>query len=224
MPRTGVWLALALVPALGAGVVAGRLITGQPSDPPQPLYQPEPPPPGEFWPIFVNLPEGPPRVDTGRTDDLGRPITVSCASCHAALTPNPARKSPDEPPMQFHQGLTFDHGGLSCLSCHNPNNYNTLRLADGAAVPYPDVMTMCAQCHAPQARDWEHGAHGGMTGYWDRTRGERIRKSCIDCHDPHAPAFPAMTPTFKPIDRFLGPAHGDGPPGGDGDNDGDGHE
>jgi len=162
-------------------------------------------PAGGAYGVFVSLPDGPPRVHTGEHDAMGRPVTVSCVSCHTSMEPNLARRTAADPPMQFHQGLTYAHGQLSCVSCHNPHDYNTLRLADGAAVPYPEVMTMCSQCHAPQARDWTYGAHGGMTGYWDLSRGARHRKSCIDCHDPHAPAFPSMTPTFKPVDRFLTP-------------------
>lgn len=162
---------------------------------------------GEFiWPTFVNHPSGPPRIETGLMDDLGRSVSVSCTSCHANLEPNPHTRS-SEDLTQFHQGLVFDHGGLSCLSCHNADNYNTLRLADGAAVDYSHVHMMCAQCHAPQARDFARGAHGGATGYWDQTRGPQVRKNCIDCHDPHAPGFPSMMPTFKTRDRFLEPPH-----------------
>jgi hypothetical protein len=64
------------------------------------------------------------------------------------------------------------------------------------------VMDLCGQCHGPQARDYAHGAHGGMTGYWDLSRGPRERNNCIDCHDPHAPAFPKVRPVFAPKDRF----------------------
>jgi hypothetical protein len=161
----------------------------------------------ELWPVHVNAPEGPPRIRTGAVDDFGRPVTVSCTSCHSSLASNASRRSADEPPMQFHQGLKFSHGTLACVSCHNKDDYNALRLADSMSISYPNVMNLCAQCHAPQARDWEHGAHGGMTGHWDLTRGSRIRKNCIDCHDPHSPAFPAMVPTFKPRDRGLNPPH-----------------
>lgn len=209
--KAGIIFGVAL--ALPAGLLAGRMLVAANAPEPQPVGalnlqpQADSQPAGALWPVFVSLPEGPPRIPTGQIDELGRPVTVSCASCHANLAPNAARRSADDPPMQFHQGLVFHHAQMSCVSCHNPQNYNTLRLADATPVAYPDVMTMCAQCHAPQARDWTHGAHGGMTGYWDRTRGPRQRKSCIDCHDPHAPAFPTMTPTFKPRDRFLNPAH-----------------
>lgn len=165
----------------------------------------------DLWPVRVRRPEGPPRVDTGLVDALGQPITVSCGSCHATREPDQAIHS-GEQLREFHQGLVFSHGGLTCLSCHNPNDYNTLRRVDGASIAYSDVMNLCAQCHAPQARDFAAGAHGGMTGYWDRSRGPQERHNCIDCHDPHKPAFPSMLPTFKPRDRFVEPAR----PGGEG--------
>lgn len=211
MSRSRLWILFSLTLVLIAGFTAARLSARAGAPPPNdPLdahhafiaAQPAPAP-RTLWPVSTSVPEGPPRIPTDEFDHLGRPVTVSCASCHANIEPNFERTSAEHPPMQFHQGLIFEHGMLACVSCHNPHDANTLRLADGRAVPYPDVMTMCAQCHAPQARDYEHGAHGGMTGYWDRTRGPRERKSCIDCHDPHAPKFPSMTPTFKPIDRFL---------------------
>jgi hypothetical protein len=97
------------------------------------------------------------------------------------------------------------HGELACYACHNTNDADMLQLADSTAVEYSDVMTLCAQCHGTQARDYKHGAHGGMIGYWDLSRGPRTRNNCIDCHDPHVPEFPTMQPTFKPRDRFLEP-------------------
>lgn len=211
MHRLKPWILLALAAALGVGLGAGRAAmhgrAAPSSAPPNNDAGSETAHNRGIHPVFVSVPDGPPRIPTGDLDEFGRAVTVSCASCHANIDTNPTRASADDPPMRFHQGLTFNHGALSCTSCHNPHDYNTLRLADGAPVPYPRVMTMCGQCHAPQHRDWLHGAHGGMTGYWDLTRGPRHRKSCIDCHDPHAPAFPAMSPTFKPVDRFLAP-HG----------------
>ncbi len=156
----------------------------------------------ELHPIFIRRPAGPPRVGTGVFDASGAEITIACSTCHASREPNFDNASGADLDL-FHQGLTFRHGSITCLSCHDPGNYDALRLADGRRLEYPDVMTLCAQCHGPQARDYEHGIHGGMTGYWDRRKGPRTRNNCIDCHDPHAPQFPRMIPTFKPRDRFL---------------------
>lgn len=153
-------------------------------------------------PVTIRRPAGPPRVDLGMTDASGKPLTAACSTCHATRPANTNNKTPADL-NEFHQNLAFAHGTVSCLSCHNPNDYDSLHLADGSPVAYIDVMTLCAQCHGPQTRDFEHGAHGGMTGYWDLSKGPRVRNNCVDCHAPHTPGFPAMQPTFKPRDRFL---------------------
>jgi hypothetical protein len=159
--------------------------------------------------VHISRPNGPPRVSAGNVDALGQPVTVSCASCHANLQPD-ADRSASLLPTRFHQGLRFQHGELRCHSCHNAPAYSELRRADGRAIDFANVQTLCSQCHSPQAVDYEHGAHGGMNGYWDLTRGPRQRKGCTDCHDPHSPAFPTMAPTFKPYDRFLPRESGEG--------------
>lgn len=156
--------------------------------------------PGPFA-VTIRKPAGPPRVATGQTNLHGKAVTVSCSSCHATTTPNRDIRS-GEQLLKFHQGLHYVHGSQSCLSCHNENDYDTLRLADGTALAYTDVMTLCGQCHGPQLRDYQRGLHGGMNGYWDLNRGSRTRNNCIHCHDPHAPDFPLVQPVFPPRDRL----------------------
>lgn len=148
-----------------------------------------------------------PRVQTGLTDHAGRPATVACGTCHAVRQPNPANRASTDLD-QFHQGLQIAHGGNTCLSCHNPGDYDSLKLADGRKVAFPDAIELCSQCHGPQRRDYDQGAHGGMNGHWDLKRGGRVRNTCIDCHDPHVPKFQAMHPMPPPRDRFqAGAAH-----------------
>lgn len=154
------------------------------------------------FPVEIRKPSGPPRVSTGLSDPHGNDVTVACSTCHMTRQPdhqNKAVRDLDE----FHGGMAFSHGSVSCLSCHNSNDYDSLKLADGSRIEFTDVMTLCAQCHGPQLKDYKHGAHGGMRGYWDLTRGSQIKNNCIDCHNPHSPQFPKMQPTFKPRDRFL---------------------
>ena len=163
------------------------------------------------YPVTIRKPVGTPRTpvhtlgasaENSADNNLG---TVACSTCHATRRPNLAnRRTADLD--EFHQNVTIGHGNLTCLSCHNPDDYDTLHLADGSSVAYSDVMTLCGQCHGRQTRDYQHGAHGGMTGYWDLSRGPRMRLNCVDCHAPHAPRFPSMVPTFKPRDRFLSAA------------------
>ena len=81
----------------------------------------------------------------------------------------------------------------------------------GGRMVHAGISSGCAQCHGPQYRDYRHGAHGGMRGHWDLSRGPRERNHCVACHDPHAPAFGQFEPVPGPRDRFTGAAapHGD---------------
>lgn len=151
----------------------------------------------------IRRPAGPPVIELETADPQGRVGKVSCSTCHSVREPD--FKNTAVELDQFHQNMQFAHGSATCYSCHHPENADALRLADGTTVEYPDVMTLCAQCHGTQARDYQHGTHGGMTGFWDLNRGPRMRNNCIDCHDPHLPKFPSMKPSFKPRDRFLNP-------------------
>jgi formate-dependent nitrite reductase cytochrome c552 subunit len=154
--------------------------------------------------VVINRPAGAPQVATGLTNFQGQPVFASCSSCHTSTKPNLDNRSSADLD-QFHQGLKYNHGNLSCLSCHNSQNYEALRLADTRSVEFSDSMTLCSQCHGPQRRDYDRGLHGGMNGHWDLTRGGRTRNTCINCHDPHAPAFPLVMPGLSPRDRISVP-------------------
>ena len=169
----------------------------QPSDDPVTVY-----------PVMVRTPTGPPRIELAGTDPQGRSGSVACSTCHAVRKPNVENVSAatlDE----FHLGMTFSHGKITCYACHNPDDTDSLRLADGTAVSYVNVMTLCSQCHGSQSTAFAHGAHGGMNGHWDLTRGPQMKNNCIDCHDPHLPNYPKMVVEFKPKDRFNAPPEHD---------------
>jgi hypothetical protein len=158
--------------------------------------------PAEVGIVAIRKPAGPPTIKTDVVDHKGQPVTLACANCHATKPAN-AQAKLGHPLELFHQSLQGAHASLTCISCHNAaDGYATLRLADGKSLPYPEVMTLCAQCHGPQYRDYVHGAHGGMTGHWDRSKGGRVRNNCVDCHDPHAPKYPIVVPARGPNDRF----------------------
>ena len=157
----------------------------------------------------IHTPMAPPAVETGEVDTHGRPILANCTTCHATRPPN-VRTDRGDQLTEFHLGLTMQHGALTCLSCHNSDNYEQLRLADGRPLEFPHVMQLCAQCHGPQYRDYQHGAHGGMNGYWDLSRGPRYRNNCIDCHNPHAPQYPKVRPVLRPKDRFMATSRTEG--------------
>lgn len=151
-------------------------------------------------PVTINPGPPVPTVECGVVNADGTPVTVGCAVCHATRNPDHGNRTSGDL-TDFHQSVLVAHGNVTCLSCHNESDYETLKLADGHSVGYRDVMQLCAQCHGQQMTDYLHGAHGGMTGYWDLSKGPRTRNNCVDCHHPHQPAFPSMQPTFKPFDR-----------------------
>lgn len=141
-------------------------------------------------------------IATGKLDALGRPEIVACVTCHSQRTPQALPTSTAELD-EFHQGLTFVHGGLACASCHVIGDQTSLHRADGTLIAMSDAIQLCRQCHGPQARDYDHGAHGGMNGHWDRSLGAQLKNHCIDCHDVHAPQFQPSKPVLPPLDRGI---------------------
>ncbi len=153
-------------------------------------------------PVVIRKPPVPQGVPTATLDPHGKPVSLQCSACHRVRAAN-ATTAQSTDLDEFHQGLKFAHGQLTCISCHDANdNYSSLRLADGRSLPFTDSMRLCAQCHGTQFRDYQHGSHGGMTGHWDLTRGGRERNHCLHCHDAHAPKYPTFTPVAAPRDRF----------------------
>lgn len=162
------------------------------------------PPPGPSTHVeTVHQPAKLTSVESDQKDALGRPLRVSCESCHSLRETKPMPSRPEEL-KEFHQGLRFQHGELACTSCHLAEQPRTLHLATGEAVAMAEAMTLCAQCHGPQFRDYRAGAHGGMTGHWDLSRGGRTRNHCVSCHDPHAPRYQGAMPVMPPRES---PAH-----------------
>src|SRR5688500_17272869 len=129
--------ALIGVGAIVAGVLAAQARRERVADRPEP-------PGGAAAPkrhsVVIRKPAGPPSVRTGLTDRHGQPITVACQVCHTTRPANAdTRASADLD--EFHQGLKVKHGELACVSCHNPaDGYASLRLADGRALPFSEVM------------------------------------------------------------------------------------
>lgn len=154
------------------------------------------------YPVTIHAPVALESIETGTTDPTGRAIRIRCESCHTLqglVTEPPVQPSDAKGP---HVGLEFAHGTLQCVACHLPNKPSDARLATGESIPMTQAMQLCRQCHGTHARDYDYGAHGGMQGYWDLSRGPRVRNNCVDCHDPHRPKFEQFQPMPPPRDRF----------------------
>lgn len=156
-------------------------------------------------PVEIHTPTTLGVADTPLLDAQGRPIGVACETCHGP-TPDLSWASEPDRPNTFHQAVDLRHGELTCNACHDKDR-TKLHLADGQQLEVKDAMTLCAQCHGVQFRDYSHGSHGGMNGYWDLDRGPRDRNHCVDCHAPHSPAYGQVLPVHPPRDRYLETSH-----------------
>lgn len=125
----------------------------------------------------------PPRVEIGGYQQ-------KCSDCHALFA------SLDVTPgdLRQHGHIALNHGiNDRCYNCHAQEDRNLLVLRDGGRVGFSESQALCAQCHGTLYRDWERGMHGRTTGSWDPESSEHGRLRCVDCHDPHAPAFGPIT-------------------------------
>jgi hypothetical protein len=133
----------------------------------------------------------PPRLHVGGFDR-------TCMDCHRTFPP---REDPPEQLMQ-HKHIVLRHGRHKrCRDCHWDVDRDKLILPDGTVLGLEHVDELCGNCHGPVYRDWRNGAHGRSNGYWDTSRGERVRLECTECHNPHNPHVPAM----EPIEPLPGP-------------------
>ncbi|MBT6489654.1 MAG: hypothetical protein HOK97_07825 [Deltaproteobacteria bacterium] len=157
------------------------------------------------YPTQIHQPAGLGFIASGKYDERGKPVNVPCSTCHAPGK-RTAWTSRDDAPEDFHRDVRLKHSNLSCHACHLSTDGSKLHLADGKVLEIRETMTLCAQCHGVQFRDYKHGSHGGMAGYWDTRRGPKTRNHCVDCHAPHDPAYKSVMPVHPPRDRYLEPA------------------
>lgn len=151
-------------------------------------------------PVTIHQPDTLGVADTELVDVNGTPIGVACQTCHGPDA-DPIVADLDNP-EDFHGEMPIDHGDLSCAACHDDDR-SLLHLADGTTLEMAEAMSLCAQCHGPQTRDYRAGSHGGMTGHWDLRQGDRTRNHCLDCHGAHEPAYQGGMPVHYPADRFF---------------------
>jgi len=127
--------------------------------------------------------------------------TYQCSECHA-LFPSPSETTR---PLTQHRHIRLEHGiNNRCFNCHHRDNRDVFVDYKGDPIPYDQPQLLCAKCHGPVYRDWTNGVHGRTDGYWNTELGEPDRKKCIECHDPHTPAFAPLKPAPGPNTLRLG--------------------
>ena len=122
-----------------------------------------------------------------------------CTDCHGEMEVNYERRELEE----MHDDIALDHGPKDrwCFDCHNPEDRDSLRLANGTLIGFDESYRLCGQCHGTIFRDWREGIHGRREGYWN---GAKSYQLCSNCHNPHAPAFQPIRPLPPPVrPQFL---------------------
>jgi hypothetical protein len=116
-------------------------------------------------------------------------LEMHCSSCHRLFD---SREFVSASRLAQHTEIVHDHiPGNRCFDCHDNESRDRLRLITGELLEFSESERLCAQCHGPLYRDWQRGTHGKRFGSWMEANGERL--SCLQCHDPHSPAFGQMS-------------------------------
>ena len=122
-----------------------------------------------------------------------------CSDCHEDMDVNPERRVLEDEHTEISE--MFNHASEQrwCLDCHNPDNRDVLRLANGDLVSFEESYNLCGQCHGTIFRDWKAGIHGKRTGEWN---GKKLYRLCVHCHNPHSPKFKPIKPLPPPDNPF----------------------
>lgn len=144
-----------------------------------------------------------------RTD--GDVSMLACYSCHDRDEPILLQFDEEGQVISEEHEVDFEllhgrrHQNESCFNCHASDNLERLITRDGRHLLLTESNALCGSCHGTTHRDWEIGIHGRVSGYWNAQLGEKTWQDCTSCHDPHAPAFPTVTPAPGP--HPLRPLH-----------------
>jgi hypothetical protein len=118
-----------------------------------------------------------------------------CSECHADMDVNPERRMLEDEHVEISEMFNHASDQRWCLDCHNPDNRDVLRLANGDLVSFEESYFLCGQCHGTIFRDWKAGIHGKRTGEWN---GKKQYRLCVHCHNPHSPKFKPIKPLPPP--------------------------
>ncbi len=135
--------------------------------------------------------------------------TYRCNDCHAII----AERAPASyRTVVQHTEVKLRHGiNTRCFNCHHATNRDAFAGEGGEEIPWNQPQLLCAKCHGPVYRDWQHGSHGRTNGYWNTSMGTQTRRKCIECHDPHEPPFTHLQPAPPPHTLRMGPQDVAGP-------------
>lgn len=135
-----------------------------------------------------------------------------CMACH--LPEDPIPDVPRPKVLRGHDIL--GEGNEACMVCHDKDNEHLglLNLVDDETlIPKEEPSQLCGICHELRYKAWQAGTHGSLE--WKE--GEpgvpgAMKKTCIDCHDPHQPQIVLLSITKPHPEPAPSPASLPGTP------------
>lgn len=116
-----------------------------------------------------------------------------CSNCHSkSIEQLSLEKKANE--KMAHWDIKIVHGNedvMNCFTCHGKSNLDELISLTNKPIVFDASFKLCSQCHSTQYKDWVGGSHGKRLGGWAPPR---IINSCVNCHNPHKPAFESRWP------------------------------
>ncbi|MFK7825760.1 MAG: hypothetical protein AB8G05_16525 [Oligoflexales bacterium] len=119
----------------------------------------------------------------------------SCKACHEGFNLSSIKGSEH---ARSHWQINLKHASseiMNCQTCHLQDEVWKFQ-AVKSSLDVHQTPSLCAKCHSRQADDWEIGAHGKRAVGWQY---ERAVKNCVNCHNPHKPAFEKRWPKIAPF-------------------------
>lgn len=125
-----------------------------------------------------------------RKDQITR---YKCSKCHTESIQKLQTASATYD-KRTHQEIKLQHSNtliMECTTCHTDHNMDVLHNMNQTSIDFNESYRLCGQCHPHQFEDWKGGAHGKRISFWAEPR---ISKTCVQCHNPHNPAFKQKYP------------------------------
>ena len=92
----------------------------------------------------------------------------------------------------------------NCFNCHDETNLTLLQTRDGRELKLANSPPLCGSCHGPTYRDWEAGAHGRTSGYWDRSSGTDRPQNLRELPQSALAPFPGAQTRARPAPAAPG--------------------
>lgn len=117
-----------------------------------------------------------------------------CSNCHSENL-DILKSKHEVLGKKAHWDIKLKHASvdvMTCTTCHTENDMDNLHSITNKKIAFDNSFKVCAQCHQEQHKDWAGGAHGKRIGGWATPI---VKKTCVNCHNPHQPSFIKRLPS-----------------------------